>query len=231
MRYKRKDLKGLDLKKFDISVLPRKSALGYYRGSFTTEIIEGKKLFFISPYHYVTYCKALFFGDEGSAHELMVKEKVKTSADILKIDKKIPFAYFEWHKKEYSIILDAFIRRFTDKENVKKAAQEWKKLYDKRSSLILSIDKDNQLGCIGNPKAKREKFLDVDSWDGENLIGFALMDSIEAIYFIKNRRKRNTYRGEWKGRMGDYVVPGSFDISKGKGKRKEEKNGKYRNSG
>ena len=146
----------------------------WYKCHFTIED-NGKTLHFFNSEQYFMYIKAITFGDNEIAEEILLKGKNPKAAKALgrkvkNYDDKV------WNEKRYQVMVDANMLKYSQNEDLKK--------------LLLNKTFEGKHFCEASPLdtiwglgvGESEALDDQSNWKGQNLLGKVLDEVREKLY-------------------------------------------------
>lgn len=147
----------------------------WYKCHFTIED-NGKTLHFFNSEQYFMYIKAITFGDNEIAEEILLKGKNPKVAKALgrkvkNYDDKV------WNEKRYQVMVDANMLKYSQNEDLKK--------------LLLNTTFEGKHFCEASPLdtiwglgvGESEALDDQSNWKGQNLLGKVLDEVREKLYY------------------------------------------------
>lgn len=117
--------------------------------------------------------KALLFGDKDTADELMkITRPIDLKAKITGMDKKV------WKEKLFDVLVGINMHKFSQHHDIRKV------LLDTGDDVLVAASTYDVVLGIGT-HTERAKTLKVEEWEGENVLGFALMETRNNLNTIK----------------------------------------------
>ncbi len=133
----------------------------WYLSDFELEGIR-----FSSVEQYIMYNKSMLFNDPEHAREILATDKVD---DIQKIGRKVKnYSDSIWAGNRQIIAYQGLMAKFTQNSDLAKA------LLDTGDAILCECAGSDRIWGIGL-KTNDERYLDMDQWCGQNLLGFTLM--------------------------------------------------------
>ncbi|MDE6591718.1 MAG: NADAR family protein [Oscillospiraceae bacterium] len=138
---------------------------GYLSNWYLSDFVFGG-VKFTSGEQYMMYRKAMVFGDTDIAGEILETDnvgKIKALGRSVKnYDEKV------WDGLRQVIVYKGLVQKFAQNEDLKK------KLLDTGENILAECAVQDKIWGIGL-SIKDERRLDMNEWQGRNLLGFALM--------------------------------------------------------
>ena len=132
--------------------------------------VEGTS--YLTAEHWMMACKARLFGDEGMLKQIL---HAKTPADAKKLGRKVHnFDSRKWDSEKYGFVLQGNLLKFGQHANLRAFL-----LGTGEKILVEASPYDNVWG-IGL-SAEAPGIQDPANWQGENLLGFALMETRDLL--------------------------------------------------
>jgi len=120
--------------------------------------------------------KALFFNDHESRKKIIESDN---PFEMKNLGRKVRnFDSEEWNKVKYSIVLNGNYYRFSQNKDMRDF------LIATGNSLLVEASPEDKIWGVGLDKSN-EDIYDLNKWEGENLLGFALMelrDELNKVY-------------------------------------------------
>ena len=133
----------------------------WYPSSFTVKNVN-----FSSMEQYMMYKKAVCFGDKGTA------DKILATDDVAKIKAlgRLVANYNEshWNGVRQIVVFEGLLAKFSQNEDLKK------QLKATENCVLAECAVRDKIWGIGL-SMKDPKRLEIDKWNGQNLLGYALM--------------------------------------------------------
>lgn len=150
----------------------------WYKCHFTIED-NGKTLHFFNSEQYFMYIKAITFGDNEIAEEILLKGKNPKAAKALgrkvkNYDDKV------WNEKRYQVMVDANMLKYSQNEDLKKL------LLNEECKNKNFVEASPYDGIFGIKCGEQEALDDKSNWNGRNLLGKALDEVRERLLKEKN---------------------------------------------
>jgi len=142
----------------------------WWGASFT---VNEKK--YLTAEHWMMAQKALLFDDNEIFEEILSTELPKEVKKLGRLVKN--FDPTIWNEKKYEIVLKGNIEKFSQNESLKNH------LLSTNDKIIVEASPYDRIWGIGMSKGNT-KCQDPKTWRGQNLLGFALMETRDII--IKN---------------------------------------------
>ena len=138
---------------------------GYLSNWYLSDFQVDRK-WFSSMEQYMMFAKAMLFNDEDIANQIM------STTDVGKI-KALGRAVKQyndviWNGMRQIIIYKGLVAKFAQNDDLKKL------LLDTKDSVLAECAVNDRIWGIGC-SMKDEKRFDMEMWNGQNLLGFALM--------------------------------------------------------
>ena len=133
---------------------------------------EKENLVFKSAEHFMMYQKAILFEDTEIAQQIL---SCRTPAEAKKLGRKVrKFEQVVWEKNRYEIVLEASVLKFGQNEDLKEY------LLKTGDRILVEASPYDKIWGIGLTK-DAPNVHDPYTWDGLNLLGFALMDARDIL--------------------------------------------------
>lgn len=133
---------------------------------------EIKGIRFSSMEQYMMYQKALCFGDQETAQEILQTQNVGKIKELGRCVKN--YNDVIWNGVRQIIIYQGLLEKFRQNEELKK------KLLDTQDAILAECAVKDCIWGIGL-SMKSEKRMQIKEWKGQNLLGFALMEVRRAL--------------------------------------------------
>ena len=122
---------------------------------------------FSSAEQYIMYQKCMIFGDEESANRILSTEDTKEQQNIGRDAKG--YVSKIWAGVRQMVALRALMGKFEQNEDLKQ------KLLDTGDAFLVECARTDKIWACGI-RLDDDKRFDAANWDGENILGFALME-------------------------------------------------------
>ena len=144
---------------------------GYLSNWYPAEIvIDGIK--FSSVEQYIMYKKCEVFGDMVSAQKVLATEDTKRQQSIGR--KASGYVSNVWAGMRQVVVLRGLFAKFSQNEDLRK------KLLDTDDAYIVECARTDKVWACGR-RLDDDRRLDAAQWDGQNILGFALMEVREML--------------------------------------------------
>jgi len=131
--------------------------------------IHAKK--YNSVEQYMMYQKALIFGDDEIAHEIM---QTHSMSKIKALGRRVRnYDDKKWNEVRYDVVLTAVRAKFTQHEDLKRV------LLETGDAEIVEASPYDRIWGIGTNRP--HEIMDKQKWKGQNLLGKALMQVREEL--------------------------------------------------
>ncbi|MBO5087650.1 MAG: NADAR family protein [Lachnospiraceae bacterium] len=138
---------------------------GYLSNWFLSDFqVDGK--WFTSMEQYMMYSKAMLFQDVEIAERIMSTTNVGKIKALGRVVKQ--YNDVVWNGMRQIIIYEGLLAKFSQNEELKKL------LLSTDNAILAECAVQDRIWGIGC-SMKDEKRFDMDSWNGQNLLGFALI--------------------------------------------------------
>ena len=125
------------------------------------------KYTFTTAEQYMMYKKAMLFNDEETAKKIL---KVNDPKKVKALGREVKgFDEKKWNDQKLQIVIQGNLLKFSQDENLKKA------LIETKNKVIVEGSPYDKVWGVGL-KWDDPKILDESKWQGENLLGIALME-------------------------------------------------------
>ncbi|HIB67497.1 MAG TPA: NADAR family protein [Phycisphaerales bacterium] len=116
--------------------------------------------------HFMMYSKAMLFGDEKTAAQIMETESCK---EVKALGRKVEnFDSDLWREHRFAVVLRGNLAKFSQNEELKQY------IFSTGDAIIVEASPTDNIWGIGLSEDKA-KATDPANWKGMNLLGFALM--------------------------------------------------------
>lgn len=121
---------------------------------------------------YMMHRKALLFGDDAVAEKIM---HAKTPKEMKALGRKVkPFDPVIWNGRKQLIVYKGLLEKFRQNDDLRKL------LLDTSNSVLVEASPWDKVWGIKMSQSN-EKCRKTSTWEGENLLGFALMEVRETL--------------------------------------------------
>lgn len=150
----------------------------YFWGSYYSQwakydfIDESLKIKFTSCEQYMMWNKAMLFKDKDSAKKIIETNNVKKQKEL---GRKVKgFDQKEWDKQKFNIIVKGNFLKFSQNKDIQK------ELLESGVKVLVEASPYDKIYGVGL-KWDNDLILDENNWQGENLLGKALMEVREML--------------------------------------------------
>ena len=127
---------------------------------------------YLTAEHYMMHKKAELFGDNLISALIL---NTYEPSEVKKLGKQVQnFDIIKWNEKKFDIVVQGNWYKFHNYKDLKR------KLLATGDSILVEASPTDRIWGIGRPMGYSQ-LHDVDSWRGENLLGFALMKVREKV--------------------------------------------------